>query len=424
MNLIRLVFDRLRRVRREFWIHFLSACILAFLLEQVADHAVNEDKNGDSVLAQSVLDIGGIYQQLVTTGPRKPIPHYTVVVEIDPKKDPLSVDIYAGLCQQRAFLASILGVVAAANPAVIVLDKYFDTTRCAASDEEKNLNSKLVQAWTVASRQVPIISGEYRSPTVSTPPAGFYPTPPSMFHLGILNLDRDTRRLPLRWILPLQDAPLSARTDRGSTLALEAALQYDHHILSKNERMRVMVNRGENPYISFLKPDQFVHFYAGEVQCMSPSPELSAGCSEVRRRLPRQEAPSLRDLNHEIVVIGERDVRQDNYHSIVGEIPGFYLWANYIEAALDDRLFRPVHPLINYGLGFLIFAVFELILLQNHDQPLRAIAFVLCLLAGTTVALYLVVVHFGYYLNPATVGLFAIFINLGHLAFANERHQP
>jgi CHASE2 domain-containing sensor protein len=408
-------------------IQFLSACILTFLLEQFTDHVINEDKNGDSVLAQSVLDVGGIYQQLVTTGPRKPISHYTVVVEIDPKKDPLSVDIYAGLCQQRAFLANLVGVVAAAHPAVIVLDKYFDTSRCTASDDAK-LSDKLVRAWTTASQQIPVISGEYKSAIASTPPAGFYPPPGrSMFRLGILNLDRDTRRLPLRWILPPEDAALAARTDRASTLALQAAQQYDHHILSKNERMQLMVDRGENSYVSFLRPDQFVHFYAGEVQCMAPSPGMSAACAGVSRRLPRIGAPSLRDLSHEIVIIGERDERQDNYHTIVGVIPGFYLWANYIEAALDDRLFRPVHPLINYGIGFLIFAIFELILLQNHEKPLRAVWHIVLLFAGTVVTLYLVVVHFGYYINPATVGLVAICINLGHLKFAaaehNERHR-
>jgi hypothetical protein len=71
----------------------------------------------------------------------------------------------------------------------------------------------------------------------------------------------------------------------------------------------------------------------------------------------------------------------------------------------------------------MIFALFELVLQSNHEKPFLAVCMVLLLLVSAIVILYLTTVHTGYYLNPATVGLLAIAINLGHLCFARVKHK-
>jgi len=421
MRFVTSAIERIQRVPYTFWVQFLSACIAAFLLEQAADWLVEKDSHETSQVAQSVFDISAVYQRLVTMGPRPPISHYTTIVEIDPEpeKDPLAVG-YTSLCRQRAFLASLLEAVAKASPAVIVLDKYFDSSKCEGDEKEKEDTAKLERALCLLAPQVPLVWGVDATPaeghsrgtdTILAPPCAA-----SLFHLAIVNLDRDTRRLPLHWTKAGKD--IKDRTNDGWSLALRTAQQFDPNLLSKYRRLNTMVDRAENPYISFLKADQFAHLYAGEVLCLSEDYKKDPRCDKLPRRA--SGPPRLQDLSHQIVVIGERAEREDNHNSIIGEVPGFYLQANYIEALLDDRVFRPVHPLINYILGFLIFAAFEYILVNYSEKWWLALILIAALLVVSVIVLYLAVVHLGYYLNPATVGLLAIGIALGHLAIARS----
>jgi len=71
-----------RRLQLQFWTSFLAACLLAFTLELLSDRLIAKSEGQESGIAQSILDITGLYQQLVTAGPRKPISHFTAIVEI------------------------------------------------------------------------------------------------------------------------------------------------------------------------------------------------------------------------------------------------------------------------------------------------------------------------------------------------------
>ena len=53
-----------------------------------------------------------------------------------------------------------------------------------------------------------------------------------------------------------------------------------------------------------------------------------------------------------VVIIGEINHELDDHLTIVGRMSGLLVQANYIEALLDDRLFRPM-PVLDYALGFL-----------------------------------------------------------------------
>jgi len=445
MRFLNWALERIKRVPDKFLMHFFLACLIAFGLELGADRLVESGSNESSPAAQSVFDVSRVYQGLVTIGPRQPISHFTTIVEIDPERDrdPLAVG-NTSLCRQREFIAKLLQVVASARPAVIVLDKYFDSTKCRGDQTEKDETQALLTALECIAHEVPIVSGVDATPMKEARSAfdpGFDPFGSGpLFRLAIVNLDKDTRRLPLQWKLDKPDKTgkpdeaakrvddILARTDQGRSLALQTAIQFDPHIQDKNPRLERMIDQGENPYISFLEKEKFARFRAGEVLCLVANvrEDPASQCDKVERVHPERPPVTLRDLNHQIVIVGERAPREDIHASVIGEVPGFYLQANYIEALLDDRVFRVARPLINYVFGFCIFAAFEFIVLTHEKKPLRAVAWVVVLLAVSLVILFLAAVHLGYYLNPATVGLLAIAINLGHLtiAYFQEKEDP
>ena len=91
------------------------------------------------------------------------------------------------------------------------------------------------------------------------------------------------------------------------------------------------------------------------------------------------------------------------------------LQANYVEALLDQRFFEPAHPIFNYLLGFVIFLIFDYILLIYEHNVVQAVGGVLVLGIVSVGLLYLLIMHLGWYLNPAAVSLLAIVIKLSHL---------
>src|SRR6266540_2582134 len=85
---------------------FLVACILAYVLEHYVEALTAEGRHHPG-LTQSVFDARGVYQYLVASWPRRLVPRYTVLVEIDPDADPTAVSLH-NICEQRDFLASLI----------------------------------------------------------------------------------------------------------------------------------------------------------------------------------------------------------------------------------------------------------------------------------------------------------------------------
>jgi CHASE2 domain-containing sensor protein len=121
-------------------------------------------------------------------------------------------------------------------------------------------------------------------------------------------------------------------------------------------------------------------------------------------------------MSGKIVLIGENFVGMDAHPSVVGKIPGLYLQANYIEALLDDRYYRPA-TFLDYVMAFLVFAALEFILIVYRDQWLRIILFTAVLFLATYAVLYLFIKIPGWYVNPAPLGAIVILIKLLSLLF-------
>jgi CHASE2 domain-containing sensor protein len=420
-------FSKWRR-KISFVVLFLTACLITLGLETLAEHAIESGDRKDPGLAPSVFELSGIYQRIVASGPRKPAPRFTVLVPIDPAKDPNLFNV----CKQRGFLSDLLRAAADFSPAVIVIDKYF-ATRCGERDAG---TAALKKTMRELSPRISIVVGrrlaEEGSEKAGHEPRAWPPLVPAPeldpklgIREGIVNIDPDTRRLPLGWTARLENG----QAEWQRSIALEAAKAYDEKLYRKYPVLVELIKNKQNPFISFLKLkdlENYATYAASDVLCGSP---------ESRKRLKNLSCPpSLRDdltyLRGRIVVIGELNLDMDSHFSVLGRVSGLSLQANYIEALLDQRFFRPVPWWVNYGTGFLIYCAFHWILIRHHHALqkaagrqvgwvlLRAAVWGVVVIAGTIGILYLIVMHAGWYVNPATMGVIAIVIKFAELVFA------
>jgi len=122
-----------------------------------------------------------------------------------------------------------------------------------------------------------------------------------------------------------------------------------------------------------------------------------------------------------VVVVGEDVADYDRHETVVGDLPGYILQANYIESLLDDRLIRPVPEVLNVLAGLMFFVAFEYVAWGYHHKRLNALKWIVILVAGTGLIIYLSVTLFGYYLNPATIGLLAVLLRLADMGLVPSR---
>jgi len=411
----------LRSLKSRFWLPFAGACFVVFVLELAVESPER------SFIRQRIFDFSGWYQRIVAA-PRSPVPRYTVVIEINTAKDP-TIPALTDLCGQRHKMSSLLHALAAARPAVVVFDKLFSQEppyRSCPADEE------LISAiGALRSKNIPVIVGrQVDDDTIGKDSAARYYLIPSFIpddrHLcesrevnmdyaapqvpcleGVINMDLDSRKLPLGWWL--YESRQAAEAGKGahwySPLALEAARAYDDKLMEHHPRLAGLVRDQQNPYISFLSEEDFEAIHPQQV--LKATPESSR---------------DMRKISGKVVLIGEVTPRFDEHATVAGKMHGVYMQANYIEALLDDRYFRPatlgkgwIGVNLDYVFGFFLLMSLELILIAYHDRWLMTILMIAVLLISSLGVLYLTVMHFGRYVNPSAVGGFAIVIKLSQL---------
>ncbi len=386
---------------------FVAACIVSYASDAWLDHGLNSgESNG---LNQLALSFSGLYQGIVAQ-PRYPMPRYTTVIEIDPERDPGSVSLH-DICQQRKMMTVLLRKVAMAMPSVIVIDKYFGQGSC--SDD---VNVPLANAISEISGRIPLIVGRRVVESVG------YLLPSLPFdgaREAIVNIDPDTRKLPLKWrVFATKEDVASGETVSRETLALKAADAYERgQLLPRHPRLKRLLDPVQHPYISFLAMDQFeqFRFFAGYVLC---GRVVSLG--QDATACPGW-APELKALSGKVVVIGELNRDEDEHSTVIGRIPGLYLQANFIEALLDDRFYQGA-PLFNYVIGFAFVVCIELALTFVRSSWGRLVA-ISVLTAAMLLAVYIVIADFHLYLNPLPLVAIALFARL-FVALFTERRLP
>ena len=475
---------------RHFVIPFLLACLITLGFEALAEYLIEPPQPGvaPSAFAPSVFELSGIYQRLVASGPRKPVPRFTAVVALNPASGPSLSSAFSNVCQQRGALAHVITAIAEFAPAVIVVDKYF-IDRCENDHAGTDALTKALEAVSTGPRAIPIILGRRIEPAS---PAGFdghdqlrrllptlrlAPCPKDKqsskmedrngIREGIVNVDRDTKRLPLGWtVVPNGTACSTPDTTQSTdgqpewrqTLALEAAEAYDARLLDNHPFLNDLITDRKHPYISFLRLEdikKYAAFSALEIVCGSKDKNVEQWRADLfgtQPPCPDAGGARLIYLRGRIVVIGEIDFDRDAHFSVDASlarsnlhweavrdrrVAGFLLHANYIEALLDQRYFRPVPAWVNYAAGLIIYVALHLVLVTHHHAVqtavgwrvipalLKAVVLGLGVIAGAVALLYLIVMHFGYYVNPATMGLVVLVIKFAELIFAAvppERH--
>ena len=396
---------------------FLAASVLVYLAEAGLSFLVQSGELPD--VTQSVFNMSGFYQRILTS-PRKPIARYAVIVEIDPT-DQKTAGL-TDICEQRSMMTQLLKSIAKALPRVIVLDKYYVPHVPKPCDADPGLTQTI---QTLRSSNIPLIIGRRVSEDVVSvgSETRYYLIPSMVFDSqdscgenpdtrvkncfeGVVNIDPDTRKLPLQWmVFPSRN---DARNGRGQiwhdTIALSVARAYDNNLMANHPRLADFVMEKRHPYISFLKQDDFRHFSAQDI--------LSAFLQDEGRNSAGSSVwlqPPLRELTGKIVLVGEINKDMDSHESVVGRMPGIYMQANFVEALLDDRYFRPV-PILDYVLGFIILAFLELILVAYANPWWKAALLIGALCIASVFLLYLMANLLGWYVNPLAVGLIAILI--------------
>jgi hypothetical protein len=409
-----------RHLGRKFWIIFLAASAFVFLADALLDHLVRAGELPD--VTQSVFNLSGFYQRIVTA-PRNPVARYVEVIEIDPATDPAAVGL-TDICDQREMMTRLLSSIASALPRVIVLDKYYGVR----VQKPCTADAKLIQTvQNLRANKIPVVLGRRVSENaVSKGSEKRYYLMPSMAFEdqdpctenpdarskncleGVVNIDPDTRKLPLQWMLFTgnEEAQNGSGQFWHDTLSLCAARAYDDNLLGHHPELAGYIGAKQHPYISFLKPSEFDHYSVSQILASSPRSEgsgvvgSSAGLSS-----------PLRNLTGKIVLIGEINQDMDSHASVVGRLPGIYMQANYMEALLDDRYFKPM-PILDYVSGFLILFGLEFILARYSGSWVKAVLLILALCLASVGVLYLMAALLRWYVNPVAVGATAVLIKL------------
>jgi hypothetical protein len=398
----------------EFWLH----------------HAVDASGQSHNFLTQSIFGLETFYHQLVTANPRKPAPRFTSLITLSETFCPVGAS-HLNVCRERGFLGEVLKTLSHAKVRAVVIDKYFGDTTC-PKDDPGTLNL-MRGAQALCAAHITLVVGRKVSESArsQTARAGAHPLEPSLTFApqaacvteGVVNTDIDPRRAPIWWP---NIQPVSGSNSAPPSLALAASLAASPMFM-QNGRLAGWTPDAPDPYVSFVRRGQFDGYSiaARDLVCSAPGNPGWRACADA------ELSPKIRSVaDGRVVIIGEDVTDIDRHDTVVGEMAGYVLQANYIESLLDDRLIRPVPEGLNVLAGLLFFAAFEYIAWRYHERRLRAFSLVALLIASAGLAIYLSVTLLGYYLNPATIGLLAVSLRLADTALlppegapARERHS-
>jgi CHASE2 domain-containing sensor protein len=394
----------------------LLACLAVYGVEMLVESALESEEHGRSPLARSIFELSGLYQRAVTVGWRKPEPRFTAIVELNVENDPrLRAVSVNTVCDQRAFLADLIDKLAAVSPAVIVLDKYFGADTCVRHPKgTRALQSAIANA---SQAGIAVVVGLYATRAQSPSRSGSeLRLDPSLFDgdssvsQGVVSIDPDSRRMALRWC-GSADEHGATRPEWCETLAVRAARKYDEQIMVKYPRLEQLMKAGGHPYISFMRPEQFCRY------AVLGDGSLVRGGDRRCPVDPENGAVSTKYMRGKVVLVGETSRDIDTHVSVVGPVSGVFMQANYMEALLDDRYFKPV-PVLDYLFGISLFLAVTWFGATMHRTPVRALALILLSLMAMVGLVVGLIVLGGLYVNPVGVSVLALLFDGSHIALS------
>jgi hypothetical protein len=309
------------------------------------------------------------------------------------------------VCQRRLYETALLHALSALHPKVIVADMWLDPKGCVDADVTNILLDEIAKVDVPLVFCLPtydpaaLIKGfpaEFAQARKKQPPLRstelilmpiIHPPRSSTNSLseGTVELNSDNQKIPLSW--PVYDGFESVgqpdQPKRRDSLAVAAVRTFDSHNATLSRFGASSPNGSPkpstelHPFTSLLPEEELPIYGAADVLCSHPIDSL--------RREDCRGTAVVGDLSERIVLIGLAGVGGDVHESSIGNVPGVVLQANYIEALLDGRVFKPVPIGWQIVAGILWLAIIFWIPLQYLSHPGGAL---LCsLLAGFLTAI-------------------------------------
>lgn len=403
--------------------------LLPYLGAFLFEHLVTESME-QKYVADSVFNLRSIYQSLITAGPREIRPNYTVIIDINPKTDMNYTNLFpevgspCGEKGTRNALAQLLTKINEQRPAEIVIDKFFNV-----SCEDEDIGTKnLLAALQNISKETPIIIGrlapydnqdnvennrwppvlERSQPLLTFKNTGLKATDKRKPHIveGIVNIDPDNRKTALEWWVRRDEKSQAENIPTLSFAAVKIFFETQSPSpTSKNPAIDKLLELDHNPYVSFIERPKFDSLLISAGQLISDDASIN---------------PSR--LRGKIAIIGESANQYDQHNLFDKNIPGVMLQANYIEAMLDQRYYKPT-PWLDYAIGFLVFFLIYYYA-QNIQVWWKLLIYIVAILIITFLLLFLPVVLWGIYINPISISGLGIAIIFVHLFFPkHQAHQ-
>ncbi len=394
--------------RRKWWLLLVYVLLLLtpVLIEQSGEFL------GMGECENIPLTVRLLYQRLCTVGYFKARVHFTRLITLSKKSEPIE-----DKCEGREFMAKLLLRLRDIGPAVVVIDKWYSPGLCRDSPGTASLKSAVLQL----SEKAPIVLAE-NSDTLDELRAnadpnlrqllqdGFtekdqlasepllVPENGKTIFSGLVRLNCDTRRIPLEWqVYRDEDSVRQRHRVSLPSLSFSAAKVVDKDV---GENVRVFLNEGEHPLTSFLTEDRFKPVHAIQIVC---------GTAPVDPKVWRECSPATDDdfdVKNKLVVVGEYS-SDDEHRSVIGQVPGFVVQANYVEALLGDRYFRSIHRPLEIALTILSFFLISLAF-EGSKSPHVGLLYAVLLVFSLWMVSYLAVFQWGYILTFWILGALAI----------------
>jgi hypothetical protein len=319
------------------------------------------------------------YRHFGPEGPRQTrIDEFKLVI-IDRDVEPAST-LGVNRCTHRAFMAKLLAKVAAQDPRLIVVDKWYGkvpTNVCPVGKDGKDGTTELTNTIRDISGKVPLVlaveafdgaiiqqrcsdlhSEDLQSDEVVL---GTYAPlnqdiPADRVSLGLAQISKDERKIPLSWMAFGECPEVGHKAPKmWPTMAAAAAELLDPNIMKDNNLTKLQ-HWVTYPYTRLLPEGTFASVSALSLVCNQKGLNVDwPKCGD-----NEGDSKALDGLRHKVVIVGEKWV--DLHETDAGVLTGPHLQANYIAALLDESLLVPVPPFVNYSVSafwfILIFLVF------------------------------------------------------------------
>lgn len=365
------------------------------------------------------------YQRLLTIGPRPTVPHFVLPILISRDYEP--AEVLDDKCSGRLFTAMLLRKISLGAPASIVVDSSYSPQGC----EDAAVNELLRNEVRQVSEKIPITIGlwslnesEIKAKSQSEFEAlkrlGFFDprwgedqeiisehleTTGKYQTYGLTRLNYDTRKIPIYWPTYDSEGEVAHAPQMFPTLAAAAAVA-THPELAGQYPLNERSIQAKHPYTGFIQADMWHPIAALDLLCGGRKQDWRS-C----RGTDLTSAQLIR-LRGRVALVGFHDPPDDVHDSVLGQISGAMLYANYVEALLDQRYLRPASKTIQLIISVMWLFTIELIYKRVANVGAAFLWAIAASLLWVLTVYYWATLQLGFYLVLWPPSLIAILVRL------------